>query len=70
MWPAHDPDWKLDGSCREVDPDLWFPIRERDAMPAVLICRGCSVKDECLAYGLAHREHGVWGGELLRFGDC
>lgn len=39
-------------------------------MPAVLICRGCSVKDECLAYGLAHREHGVWGGELLRFGDC
>ncbi len=28
---------------------------------ALAVCRRCPVVDECLAYVLAHGEHGVWG---------
>ena len=62
----HDPDvprWQTYGSCRGVDPDLFFPERGASTREAKEVCRGCVVRDECLEYALANGEKfGIWGG--------
>ncbi len=62
-----DGDWRDLASCRDTDPDLFFPIgttglalEQIDAARAV--CRACEVKDPCLEFALAtNQESGVWG---------
>lgn len=55
--------WVRYGSCRGVDPDLFFPERGASTKEAKEICRGCSVREECLDYALRNNEKfGVWGG--------
>jgi len=61
-------DWRNDASCRDVDPDLFFPIgttgiaiEQVDA--AKRICSGCVVREPCLEFALAsNQDAGVWGG--------
>lgn len=61
-------DWRNDASCRDVDPDLFFPIgttgiamEQVDA--AKSICAGCVVREPCLEFALAsNQDAGVWGG--------
>jgi WhiB family redox-sensing transcriptional regulator len=56
-------EWKLDGVCRTVDPDLWFPEIHQTGAAAKKLCRTCPVIDECLQYALDNGEaYGVWGG--------
>ena len=56
-------EWKLDGVCRTVDPDLWFPEAGEFGMAAKRLCKTCPVIQECLQYALDNREkYGVWGG--------
>ena len=56
-------DWKLDGVCRTIDPDLWFPEGSSTGYAAKKMCRRCPVMDECLRYALDNNEqYGVWGG--------
>jgi WhiB family redox-sensing transcriptional regulator len=56
------------GACRRADPELFFPaghdiVGEMRAEKAKLVCAGCPVKGDCLAYALATRQkYGVWGG--------
>ena len=55
--------WKLDGACRWVEPDLFFPVSDADAEPARQVCGPCVVRERCLDYAVAMREfEGVWGG--------
>jgi WhiB family transcriptional regulator, redox-sensing transcriptional regulator len=63
-------EWQLAGSCRTVDPRLFFhpegergpARRERDAA-ARAVCASCPVIQECRRHALAVREpYGVWGG--------
>ena len=63
-------DWQLQGSCRQVNPEVFFhpegergpARRDRDAA-AVAICQACPVMVQCRAHALAVREpYGVWGG--------
>ena len=55
--------WAAYGSCRGADPDLFFPGPDGSPEEAVRICRGCPVRDECLAWALDTRIHyGIWGG--------
>ncbi len=55
------------GSCRGVDPDIFFPDRGESLSPAKAICAECIVRDECLEYALDNRERfGVWGGTSER----
>lgn len=55
------------GSCRGVDPDVFFPDRGESLSPAQAICAECIVSDECLEYALANGERfGVWGGTSER----
>ena len=55
------------GSCRGMDPEVFFPDRGESLAPAKAICADCIVRDECLEYALDNRERfGVWGGTSER----
>lgn len=57
-------DWDLLAACRDAeDPDLWFPISERETALAKAECSWCPVKAECLGCALDHGlDHGIFGG--------
>lgn len=63
-----DPRWRERGACRDVDPELFFPIgtgwRVQEQVEAAKeVCRGCSVVDTCLAFAVdTGQRDGVWGG--------
>jgi len=60
-------EWRDRAACRDMDPDLFFPIGTTgpalDQIEAAKgICRVCPVKDPCLEYALAtNQEAGIWG---------
>jgi WhiB family transcriptional regulator, redox-sensing transcriptional regulator len=61
-------DWRHRAACRDVDPELFFPIGNTG--PALLqieeakqVCRRCDVTDACLRWALeSGQDAGVWGG--------
>ena len=61
-------DWRSYAACRDVDPELFFPIGNTG--PALIqieeakqVCRGCRVREECLRWALdTGQDSGVWGG--------
>jgi len=61
-------DWRSEAACREVDPELFFPIG--NSGPALLqieeakqVCRRCPVMQECLHWAIdSGQDAGVWGG--------
>lgn len=60
-------DWRHRAACRDVDPELFFPIGNTG--PAILqieeakqVCRRCDVNDACLRWALeSGQDSGVWG---------
>jgi WhiB family transcriptional regulator, redox-sensing transcriptional regulator len=62
--------WRKIASCRDGDPDLFFPIGHSASGPTLVqvdeakaVCRRCPVMRQCLAYALdAHPVEGIWGG--------
>lgn len=62
--PTDEPlDWQDFANCTGVDPDLFFPGRGESTREAKAVCRGCSVRADCLEYALANGEKfGIWGG--------
>jgi WhiB family redox-sensing transcriptional regulator len=55
--------------CHVEDPDLWFAVAPEDVERAKALCRGCPIRERCLAGALERRERwGVWGGQLLDHG--
>lgn len=60
-------DWRKQGKCRGVDPEVFYPVNDGDAAQAKEICDGCPVRQPCLEWALADRErYGVWGGMTER----
>jgi WhiB family transcriptional regulator, redox-sensing transcriptional regulator len=61
-------DWRHHAACRDVDPELFFPIGNTG--PALLqideakqVCHRCLVKESCLQWALeSGQDSGVWGG--------
>jgi WhiB family transcriptional regulator, redox-sensing transcriptional regulator len=61
-------DWRHVAACREVDPELFFPIG--NSGPALLqieeakqVCRRCTVLEDCLRWAIdSGQDAGVWGG--------
>jgi WhiB family transcriptional regulator, redox-sensing transcriptional regulator len=52
--------------CRIYGPELFFAESPSDVEYAKSLCRGCPVREACLAGAVERREPwGVWGGELL-----
>jgi WhiB family redox-sensing transcriptional regulator len=55
--------WRDRGRCAETDPEAFFPEKGESTRRAKLVCRGCEVRAECLAYALrTEQRFGVWGG--------
>ncbi len=55
--------WQEQAACFGIDPDVFFPISEEEAGPALAFCASCSLKELCLAWALKNGErYGVWGG--------
>jgi WhiB family transcriptional regulator, redox-sensing transcriptional regulator len=64
---AADTDWRRQAGCRDVDPELFFPLGTVGAsLPQIelakQICRTCPVCRPCLRWALDHGADGVWGG--------
>lgn len=61
-------DWRKEASCRDADPDLFFPIGTtgiavEQVDTAKRICGSCLVREPCLEFALAsNQDAGVWGG--------
>jgi WhiB family redox-sensing transcriptional regulator len=61
-------DWRDYATCREVDPELFFPVgngivMERQTQAAKRICARCPVRGQCLEWALDTAQYsGVWGG--------
>ncbi|MFG2076050.1 WhiB family transcriptional regulator, redox-sensing transcriptional regulator [Nonomuraea maritima] len=61
-------DWRHRAACRDVDPELFFPIG--NSGPALMqieeakqVCRSCSAVESCLKWALeSGQDAGVWGG--------
>lgn len=53
----------MEANCRGCDPALFYPERGAPLGEARAVCRGCTVREECLEYALINGEkHGVFGG--------
>jgi len=60
---TRDTSWAARANCLGVDPGLFFPERGGDSEAPKRVCRGCTVREECLEYALANGERfGIWGG--------
>lgn len=62
----YDPDIFKDAECKGVSTITFYPDKalfspEEERFYARL-CSLCPIKLECLEWGLAHENHGVWGG--------
>lgn len=61
-------DWRHEASCRDVDPELFFPIGSTGPAlsqieAARAICGSCSVQAPCLEWALTTgQDAGIWGG--------
>ena len=61
--PAPPDYWQDRAACFGVDSDIFFPVTEDEAGPALTFCNSCRIKEECLAWALKNGErYGVWGG--------
>jgi len=60
---ATDYTWQERSSCRGVDPELFFPTNDEEAIPGKAICGACPVRLACLAFAIERNERfGIWGG--------
>jgi WhiB family redox-sensing transcriptional regulator len=57
------PEWHERGTCRQVDPELWFDSYPSKYDPVFQLCVECPVQVECLRQSFDNREEfGIWGG--------
>lgn len=67
---ARDATWRDFALCAEVDPDRWFPGANASPWDAMVICRRCPVRLQCLDEAtVSGCEEGVWGGVLFTEGQ-
>ena len=61
-------DWRDLASCRDEDPELFFPVGSgpaalRQAERARAVCKRCPVVDACVRWAITTgQDAGVWGG--------
>jgi WhiB family transcriptional regulator, redox-sensing transcriptional regulator len=55
--------WQDRAACFGIEPDVFFPVSEEEAGPALAFCTVCPIRRDCLAWALKNGErYGVWGG--------
>jgi WhiB family redox-sensing transcriptional regulator len=62
-------DFRLQGACRDEDPELFFPLSDNPTFDAQVaearaVCARCPVLEQCRELGLstAAEPYGIWGG--------
>lgn len=61
-------DWRHEAACRDVDPEIFFPVGTTGPALAQIeaakaICASCSVSTPCLEWALdTAQDSGIWGG--------
>jgi WhiB family redox-sensing transcriptional regulator len=63
-------DWRHDSTCRNEDPELFFPTGRSGSVTydvqviqAKAVCGRCPVVTACLEWALTNsRDDGIWGG--------
>ncbi len=59
--------WRELGACRGLEPSIFYPDDDDEALDAKAVCAVCSVRVACLEFALQVREkQGVWGGATER----
>lgn len=63
-----DVSWQAHAACVGLPSEVFFPDKGQHITEgARRVCGGCEVRNDCLAYALAHRElAGIWGGKSER----
>lgn len=65
MTTTHAEGWEQRSACRQVAPDLFFPLRA-DATVRVRVakqvCAACPVRQPCLIEAVRNGHAGIWGG--------
>lgn len=54
--------WTERAACKDQSVDWFFATSREEPVDALVLCAGCAVRAECLAYALEHESIGVWGG--------
>jgi WhiB family transcriptional regulator, redox-sensing transcriptional regulator len=55
--------WRQNAACQGLDPDIFYPPSDEEAVSAKSVCESCPVRQPCLEFALSVREKdGVWGG--------
>jgi WhiB family redox-sensing transcriptional regulator len=60
--------WRERAACRDVDPDLFFPIGTAGLTlvqidEAKAVCARCPVRERCLRWAMdVGQVEGIWGG--------
>ena len=59
--------WMTRGTCRDEDPEIFFPIADQgpalaQVSAAKAVCRRYAVSTACLSFGLQTSQEGIWGG--------
>ena len=55
--------WRELGACRGLEPSIFYPDDDDEALDAKAVCAECTVRVACLEFALQGREkEGVWGG--------
>ncbi|GAA3289721.1 WhiB family transcriptional regulator [Streptomyces cinereospinus] len=63
--------WRGDAACIGEDPELFFPLAEREGDPQVAraraVCRRCRVLLACRSWAIEQGEDaGIWGATTAR----
>jgi len=57
------PEFFKDALCPQTDPEAFFPSKGGSTRDAKRICKGCPVREQCLAWALGENmRFGIWGG--------
>lgn len=68
--PERDLTWRRYGACVGKPTAWWYPSSEvlltDEVLEAKALCEGCPVKEQCLAWALAHEDDGIWAGTSER----
>lgn len=65
-------DWRHRAACRNLDPEIFFPVAEagpvlaRQEARALAVCARCPVRAECLVFALDTLPYGIAGGMTER----
>lgn len=63
------PDFTGDEPCREIDPDLIYPVsfmnmKVRDRVVLEGMCNACPMREPCLMWAIRHEDEGWWAGTM------